>query len=104
MLLEYRDWLFRNIPTMLPSAAFDPLLYFKRSKKDPLLKDQKLRGPVGNRDEFLTAATNTMDETIREMSRTGRPAGDAAFVRIVERLTTRDLSKRRPGRSAKKGK
>jgi len=52
----------------------------------------------------LTGATNTKDETIRKMSRTERPAGDAAFVRIVERLTTRDLSKGKPGRPAKKGK
>ena len=48
--------------------------------------------------------STTMDETIREMSRTGRPAGDAAFVRLVERLTTRDLSKGKPGRPVKQGK
>jgi hypothetical protein len=35
------------------------------------------------------------------MSRTGRPAGDAAFVRLVERLTARDLSKGKPGRQLK---
>jgi putative transposase len=40
----------------------------------------------------------------RKLSRTGRPAGDAAFVRSVERLTARDLSKGKPGRLAKRGK
>ena len=74
-----------------------------RSKTDPLVKDQKLRGLISNWEEFLVGATNIKDETIRKMSRTGRPAGDAAFVRLVERLTARDLSKGKPGRPAKKG-
>jgi hypothetical protein len=66
------------------------------------VKDRKLRGLVSDWDEFLRDATQKEDETIRKMSRTGRPGGDAAFVRLVERLTARDLSKGKPGRPAKK--
>jgi len=102
MWLEYRDWLFRNIPTMLPSVAFGPFLSFKRSKKDPLVKDQKLRGQLSNWNKYLTGGTHTKDETSRKMSRTGRPAGGAAFVRIVGRLTTCDLSKGKPGSRLKR--
>ena len=40
----------------------------------------------------------------RKLSRTERPAGDAASVRSVERLTARDLSRGKPGRPAKRGK
>jgi hypothetical protein len=116
---------------MLHSVAFDPWPSFKRmkivnragivekawahpcssasfhagrSKTDPLVKDQKLRGLVSNWEEFLAGATHAKDETIRKMSRTGRPAGDAVFVRLVERLTARDLSKGKPGRPAKKAR
>jgi putative transposase len=73
-----------------------------RSRMDPLVKDRKLRGLVSDWDEFLRDATHKEDETIRKMSRTGRPGGDAAFVRLVERLTARDLSKGKPGRPAKR--
>jgi putative transposase len=73
-----------------------------RRKVDPLVRDRELRGLVSDWDEFLRGATNKEDETIRKMSRTGRPGGDAAFVRLVERLTARDLSKGKPGRPAKK--
>ena len=102
MWLEYRDWLFRNIPTILRNVAFGPFLSFKRSKKDPLVKDQKLRGQLSNWNKYLIWGTHTKDETSRKMSRTGRPAGDAAFVCIVERLTTCDLSKGKPGSRLKR--
>ena len=54
-----------------------------RSRVDPLVKDRKLRGLVSDWDEFLRDATHKEDETIRKMSRTGRPGGDAAFVSLV---------------------
>ena len=73
-----------------------------RSRMDPLVKDRKLRGLVSDWDEFLRDVTHKEDETIRKMSRTGRPGGDAAFVSLVERLTARDLSRGKPGRPAKK--
>ncbi len=75
-----------------------------RSNWDPLVKDQKLRGLVSDWEDFLMRATKTKDETIRKMTRTGRPAGDFAFLRLVERLTARDLSKGKPGRPLKNGK
>ena len=73
-----------------------------RSRMDPLVKDRKLRGLVSDWDEFLRDATHKEDETIRKMSRTGRPGGDAVFVSLVERLIARDLSRGKPGRPAKK--
>jgi hypothetical protein len=66
-----------------------------------LLRSLSEVGLVSNWEEFLVEAINIKDETIRKMSRTGRPAGDAAYVRFVERLTARDLSKGKPGRPAK---
>jgi hypothetical protein len=59
---------------------------------------------VNNWDEFLAGATRARDEAIRQMTRTGRPAGDAAFVGLVERLTARNLAKGIPGRPVKKGR
>jgi len=75
-----------------------------RSKVDPLVKDRKLMGLVKNWDEFLAGAATGGDQAIRRMTRAGRPAGDAAFVSLVERLTARDLSKGKPGRPVKKGR
>ncbi len=75
-----------------------------RSKTDPLVKDRKLLNLVNNWDEFLAGATRARDEAIRQMTRTGRPAGDAAFVGLVERLTARNLAKGIPGRPVKKGR
>jgi putative transposase len=76
-----------------------------RSKTDPLVKkDRKLLNLVNNWDEFLAGATLARDEAIQQMTRTGRPAGDAAFVGLVERLTARNLTKGKPGRAVKKGR
>ncbi len=74
------------------------------SKTDPLVKDRKLLNLVNKWDEFLAGATRARDEAIRQMTRTGRPAGDAAFVGLVERLTARNLTKGKPGRAVKKGR
>jgi len=49
-------------------------------------------------------ATSAKDQGIRHMTRTGRPAGKAAFVDFVERLTDRDLSRGKPGRPVTKDK
>ena len=75
-----------------------------RSKRDPLVKDPQLGGLVKKWAEFLTGATSAKDQAIRQMTRTGRPAGNAAFVGLVERLTDRDLSKGKPGRPVTKDK
>ena len=80
------------------SAAF----HTGRRKTDPLVEDRILGGLVENWMEYLSLATDEKDQEIRQMTRTGRPAGEAPFVRLVERLTARDLSKRKPGRPSKK--
>jgi hypothetical protein len=75
-----------------------------RSKMDPLVKDRQWGGLVKKWAEFLTGATSAKDQAIRQRTRTGRPAGNAAFVDSVERLTDRDLSKAKPGRPVTKDK
>ena len=82
------------------SAAF----HTGQSRMDPLVKDQTLRGLIKDWKDFLAGASNSKDETIRKMTRTGRPVGGAGFVRLVERLTARDLSKGKPGRPFKSPK
>ena len=79
------------------SAAF----HVGQSKTDPLVKDRKLRGLIKDWKGFLLGGSRPKDKTIRKMTRTGRPAGGAGFVRLVERLTARDLSKGKPGRPFK---
>jgi putative transposase len=51
-----------------------------RSKRDPLGKDRQWGGWEKKWGEFLTGATRAKDQAIRQMTRTGRPAGNAAFV------------------------
>ena len=73
-----------------------------RSKRDPLVKDRNLKGLVKDWEEFLMRDNGERDDVIRQRTRTGRPAGDAEFVGLVELLTARDLSIGRPGRPVKK--
>jgi putative transposase len=80
------------------SAAF----HVGQSKADPLVKDLTLRGLIKDWKDFLLEASNSRDETIRKMTRTGRPVGGAGFIRLVERSTASDLSKGRPGRPFKR--
>ena len=82
------------------SAAF----HIGQSQKDPLVKDQSLRGLIRDWKDFLAGASTSKDETIRKMTHTGRPVGSAGFVRLVERLTACDLSKGKPGRPFKSPK
>ena len=72
-----------------------------QSKTDPLVKDQTLRGLIKDWKDFLVGVSNSKDETIRKMTRTGRPVGGAGFVSLAERLTARDLSKGKAGRPVK---
>jgi hypothetical protein len=75
------------------------------SKGSPQGNDQPLGGRAKRSAEFLTGASSAKDQEIRQMTRTGRrPAGNAAFVDFVERLTDRHLFKRKPGRPVTKHK
>jgi hypothetical protein len=83
------------------SSAFFPR---GRSKRDPLGKDRPLGGWVKKWPGFLPGATRAKDQAMRQMTRTGHPAGNAAFVGLVERLADWDLSKGKPGRPVTKDK
>jgi putative transposase len=76
------------------SAGF----HAERRRTDPLVKDRTLGGLVDNWKEFLSRANVEKDQIIRKFTRTGRPAGGASFLNLVERLTNRDLSKKKSGR------
>lgn len=72
-------------------------------RADPLLAEcTPLREAVGDWRAWLR---EPIDEerlsTVRRGTRTGRPAGDAAFMARVERLLGRRLRVRRPGRPRK---
>jgi putative transposase len=64
--------------------------------------------PVTDHVHFVAVPhpeTSLEDDLLRKLpqaTRTGRPAGDVAFLATVEKLTGRDLSKGRPGRPGKR--
>ena len=68
---------------------------------DKLVTDRHLRGLVRDWKEFLLEDDPKAEEVIRQATRTGRPAGDGSFVKLVEKLTGRDLTKRKAGRPPK---
>jgi putative transposase len=69
---------------------------------DALVTDRTLLGLVTDWEGFLRSGEECPLNKLRQATRTGRPAGDEAFVTTVERLTGRDLSKGRPGRPRKR--
>jgi putative transposase len=76
------------------SAGF----HAERRQTDPLVKDRTLRGLVANWKDYLNRTDTEKNQVIRKLTRTGRPAGEASFVTLVERISNRDLSKKRSGR------
>ena len=75
-------------------------------RKDPLLSGGlEVRGKAENWVKWLRAGEDAaMVETIRASSRTGRPAGNAAFIARLEKLTGRSLRARKVGRPRKGGR
>jgi len=73
---------------------------FRMGKKevDRLVKDRTLHGLVKDWSAFLSRPSSAMEPAIRKFTRTGRPAGDASFIRLVERMIGRDLSMGKAGR------
>jgi putative transposase len=69
---------------------------------DALVTDRTLLRLVTDWEGFLGSVEDGPMTNLRQATRTGRPAGDGAFVTTVERLTGRDLSKGRPGRPRKR--
>lgn len=66
-------------------------------KRDALVADRTLRGLADDWGEFLDVEDAEAEESLRRATRTGRPAGDRRFLVRVERLTGRELRRRKPG-------
>jgi len=64
---------------------------------DPLVEHHSLFEGIDDWDVFLSEETGDV-ELLRNHTRTGRPLGGPEFVALAERITSRDLVKRRPGR------
>ena len=62
-----------------------------------LVKDQTLRGLIRDWKDFLLEANASKDETIRKMTRTGRPVGGVGFVSLVEHFYGSRSFKRKAG-------
>ncbi|MFC1834324.1 hypothetical protein ACFL2Q_06270 [Thermodesulfobacteriota bacterium] len=72
------------------------------TEHDPPVTDRTLRGFVEEWERLLLSSDDGPLSTLRKLTRTGRPAGDAAFVSRIETLTGQDLSKGKPGRPRKR--
>ena len=63
-----------------------------------MVKDRTLFGLGKERSDILSKPSSAMDPATRKFTRTGRPAGDASFIHLVERMIGRDLSMGKAGR------
>jgi putative transposase len=66
-------------------------------EKDPLVADVDLLGLVTNWEEFLCRDDGDI-ESVVAATRTGRPAGDEAFLDKVEAVTGRNMRRKMAGR------
>ena len=64
---------------------------------DPLVADGNFLGLVTNWEEFLCRDDEGIERVVAA-TRTGRPAGDEAFLDKVEAVTGRDMRRKMPGR------
>ena len=65
---------------------------------DGLVAVEPMLERVGNWKDYLSVpSTGATDQDLRNHSRSGRPAGDAAFIGVLEALTGRRLKRLRPG-------
>jgi putative transposase len=73
-------------------------------RQDPLVTDATLLGLVPSRQwpHLLRQKERVQDETLLRHVRTGRPAGDGAFVSNLEKLSGKQMTVRKPGRPRKK--
>jgi len=72
------------------------------AEHNPLVTDGTLLGLVENWERLLLSSDDGSLSTLRKLTRTGRPAGDAAFVARIEMINGWDLSKGKPGRPRKR--
>jgi len=85
-----RDWRWSSVHAHL------------EGKDRPLVDVAPMLERIPDWDDYLTqSVANSVIESIRKNSYSGRPAGNDAFVRVVEAQTGIRLRKRRPGRSHK---
>lgn len=68
---------------------------------DPLLKTHSLMGLAMDWREFLKTEDDASLEAVRKATRTGRPAGDEAFIVRLEQLTHTSLHAGKRGRPKK---
>lgn len=69
-----------------------------------LLNDEAIRQLVPDWRQYLAQeADHVLVDGLRQRTRTGRPAGDLAFLVRLEELTGRDLRRRRVGRPKARG-
>ena len=67
-------------------------------KDDSLVAVKPMLERAGNWVDYLSAPpAGTTDDDLRKHSRSGRPAGDDAFLGLLEGLTRRRLKRRKPG-------
>ena len=72
--------------------------HLRRTDKDPLIRDRTLLGLVPDARgwrELLAEEDAAAEAVLRRSSRSTRPAGDREFVKRVEKLTGRELQRRR---------
>jgi len=69
---------------------------------DPLVTDRNLLGLVTNWHEFLCGDDAAGIAQVVAATRTGRPAGDEAFLASLEEMTGRSLCKKPAGRPGRK--
>lgn len=67
-------------------------------KDDALVAVGPMLERIENWEEYLSRpAAGVVDSDLRKHSRSGRPAGDDAFLDVLEAITRRRLKKRKPG-------
>ncbi|MEI6309667.1 MAG: transposase [bacterium] len=70
-------------------------------ERDPLLKTRALMGMAVDWREFLKTGDEESLDALRKATRTGRPAGDEAFIARLEQLTHTSLHAGKRGRPKK---
>ena len=75
-----------------------------RGRDDQLVEVGPMLGLVDDWGSYLSKSEdNDIAAHIKEHLRTGRPLGDAQFVKTIERITGRFIARRKPGRKKKGG-
>ncbi len=73
------------------------------TSRDVLVRDKSLLGLIEDWAEYLTGDDEPrIQATLLRGIRTGRPAGSEQFIEMLERLTGRELVRRKAGRPLKR--